>query len=103
MDNMINVIDYWNVLGTYRDKTPEEQRKFDDVSRKMSEFLLSNNTHIVLNGYIYVRVTRAGVPMDKMLRLKVGGTLYKFMEEQCGGVIPRTVEHIQEFDQFMTK
>jgi len=88
-------------MRTFHTPTTEEFDKMNQMSDKISELKYKYKVHNVINEYIYMPLWENGYRIDKSLRIKVDGDIYKKIVSTCGGELPRYVqlEHAKNLDE----
>lgn len=75
--------------------TPDEFEKMSQITDKIAELKQKYNVHNVINNYIYMPLWENGKRIDKSLRIKVDGQIYKKLVSMYDGELPR---HVQLLD-----
>lgn len=86
------IIDHYLPLIKYKTPTEEDKKKYCLIGDSIKELIEKYNVHIIINDYIYLSIRKNGVPVDKALRIKIGGDVYNKIMKANNNVLPRYID-----------
>jgi len=94
MDDKIKIIDYFSRIR-FVAPTEDDKKLYNDVRINLFKLIDKYNIHAVINNYIYLPLYENGFRLNKSLRIKVDGPIYKKLLELHDGELPRNLSLIE--------